>query len=120
MPGPKGKAPRHASDACAASRLRRVKQEALVTVPGKVVVKHEVTRLAADNVVAFLQAQGIDAEVWADDAGGTLPALDETRFAQVLVPEADAEEAKRLIAERENAPPTDDEGDEDDDGDEES
>lgn len=72
-----------------------------MTMPGMVVVKEETHRLDADNVAAFLRSKGLDAVVFSDDAGGELPALDQTRFVQVLVPESEAEEAKRLIAEAE-------------------
>jgi len=70
-----------------------------MTMPGLVVVKEETQRLNADNVAAFLRSKGLDAMVSSDDAGGEIPALDQTRFVQVLVPESEADEAKRLIAE---------------------
>ena len=93
-------------------------KEAGVSVDGMVVVKTETHHLAADNVAAFLQAQGIDAEVRADDASGTLPSLDGTRFVHVLVPEAQAEEAKRLLAAQEAESPNSTAADDDeDDGD---
>jgi hypothetical protein len=70
-----------------------------MTMPGLVVVKEEMSKLDADVVASFLRSEGLEVTVNADDAAGTLPALDETRFAQVLVPEADAERARALIAE---------------------
>ncbi len=75
-----------------------------MTMPGLVVVKEETQRLNADNVAAFLRSKGLDAMVSSDDAGGEIPALDQTRFVQVLVPESEADEAKRLIAEAEATP----------------
>ena len=68
---------------------------------GLVVVKEEPHRLDADNVAAFLRSKGLDAIVSSDDAGGEIPALDQTRFVQVLVPESEVEQAKQLIAEAE-------------------
>ena len=91
-----------------------------MTMPGLVVVKEEMSKLDADVVASFLVSEGIDARVNADDAAGTLPALDETRFAQVLVPEADAERARALIAEhshRLTVVSDDDEDDDDSEGD---
>lgn len=74
-----------------------------MSLEGMVVVKEEVDRFDAENVAAFLRSEGIDAMVNADDAGGTIPALDETRFAQVLVKVEDAERARAVLAEREAA-----------------
>ena len=67
--------------------------------PGFVVVKEEVHELDAEVVAAFLRSEGIEAQINVDDAGRMLPSLDESRFSQVLVPEADAERARKLIAE---------------------
>ncbi len=75
-----------------------------MTMPGLTVVKEETQRLDADNVAAFLRSKGLDAIVSSDDAGGEIPALDQTRFVQVLVPDSEADEAKRLIAEAEATP----------------
>ena len=83
-----------------------------MTMPGLVVVKTEVHHIDADNVAAFLRSKGLDAMVQADDAGGELPALNETRFVKVLVPESEAEEAKRLIAEAESGALAGEPGDE--------
>jgi hypothetical protein len=90
-----------------------------MTMPGLVVVKEEMSKLDADVVVSFLVSEGIDAIVNADDAAGTIPALDETRFAQVLVPQADAERARALIAEHSRRLTVVSSDDEDDDLDEE-
>ena len=70
-------------------------------MPGLVVVKEVTQRLDADNVAAFLRSKGLDAIVNADDVGGEIPSLDQTRGVRVLVPESEAEEAKKLIAEAE-------------------
>lgn len=79
--------------------------------PGFVVVEYETDRLNAEVVAGFLKSEGIDARVNADDAAGTIPSLDETRFAQVLVPEADAERARELIARYADGVPADEDED---------
>jgi len=82
-------------------------------LPGMVVVKEELSKLDADVVAAFLKSQGVNAIVSADDAGGEIPAFDETRFAQVLVAEEDGPRALTLIAEARSGS-AEDEGEEDD------
>ena len=72
-----------------------------MSLAGMVVVKEEQDRFDAENVAAFLRAQGIEAMVNSDDAGGTLPALEESRGTQVLVRQEDAELARQLIAKQE-------------------
>lgn len=69
-----------------------------MTLEGWTVVKEQVDRLDAENVRAFLQSNGIEAEVHSDDAGGTIPSLEESQGVQVLVKTADADAARRLIA----------------------
>lgn len=66
---------------------------------GMVVVRDELHEIDADNVVAFLQAQGIEAMANSDDAGGLVPSLQESRGCQVLVPESQAGRARELLAE---------------------
>ena len=90
-----------------------------MSLPGMVIVKEELSKLDADVVASFLQSEGIEAIVNADDAAGTIPALDETRFAQVLVPEKDAERARALIAEHPGTDAGDDDEDDDEDADDE-
>ena len=51
-------------------------------------------------VVGFLEANGIEAEISEDDAGDQIPSLEPVRGVKVFVPAADAERAKKLIAER--------------------
>ena len=70
-----------------------------MTLPGFVVVKEEVHEIDAEVVAAFLRSEGIEARINVDDAGRMLPSLDESRFSQVLVAEADAARARALIAE---------------------
>ena len=74
-----------------------------MSLPGMVVVKEEVHRINADNVAAFLRSKGLGAVVSSDDAGGEIPAMDGTRFVQVLVPEGEAEQARQLIEEAESS-----------------
>jgi hypothetical protein len=59
------------------------------------------TELDAEAVAAFLESEGFEVMVNADDAGGELPALEEASLVQVLVKEADVDRAKALLAERE-------------------
>lgn len=70
--------------------------------PGLVVVKEEAHRIDADNVAAFLRSKGLGAVVSSDNAGGEIPAMNQTRFVQVLVPESEAEKARELIEEAES------------------
>ena len=61
-----------------------------------VVVKTFLNRVDADLAKGALEAAGIDALVRADDAGGTRPGLWMGGVA-LLVREADANEARRLL-----------------------
>ena len=65
---------------------------------GTVVVHVDMNRLQAQTVKTFLESQGIEAMLSADDAGGELPSFDESRGVEVLVPEDQAEKAKELLA----------------------
>ena len=69
------------------------------------------SRPMAELAVTFLNANGIDAMVWADDAGGTHPYLSMYRGIALRVREEDAEAARELLeqADREAAmaPPAD-------------
>jgi hypothetical protein len=66
------------------------------------VVVHEEPREAdARIVVGFLQAKGIRAMIFEDDAGDQLPALELTRGVKILVPARDAERARELLRARE-------------------
>ena len=56
------------------------------------------SRIAAETAASRLQAAGIDAGVWADDAGGAFPQLDASRGVRLMVPAADAARAKRLLS----------------------
>ena len=66
-------------------------------------VRVELDRMAAENVLAFLESQGFDASISADDAGGELPSLDESRGVEVLVPNAQAAAAMEAIKAAEEA-----------------
>lgn len=55
-------------------------------------------RVAAGTAASRLQAEGIEAHVWADDAGGAFPQLGASRGVKLMVPAADAARARRLLA----------------------
>ena len=82
-------------------------------LPGMVVVKEEVHRLDAENVAAFLRSKGLDAVVRSDDAGGEIPAMDGTRFVQVLVPDGEAEQARAHLDAAEQGDERDETADQD-------
>jgi putative signal transducing protein len=72
-------------------------------------VVFEGERLRADVLAAILEADGLRVEVFGDNAYGI--AIDLTP-ARILVPSEDAETARRLIKEAQDAPmPPDDEED---------
>ncbi len=62
------------------------------TVVAQFTYRHE-----AEIAVGFLQDRGIEAAVFADDAGGLHPGLGFTRPARVLVSSQDAESARRTL-----------------------
>ena len=74
-----------------------------MTLEGMVVVREKVDRLDAETIAAFLRAQGIEATVSSDDAGGVLPALEESRGVQVIVRKGDEERARQLLRAQEAA-----------------
>lgn len=74
-----------------------------MTLEGLVVVREQMDRLDAETIAAFLRAQGIDATVSSDDAGGVLPALEEPHGVQVLVRTADEQRARQVLGEQEAA-----------------
>jgi len=74
-----------------------------VTLEGMVVVREQMDRLDAETIAGFLRAQGIEATVASDDAGGTLPALEEPHGVQVVVRRADEARARQLLREQEAA-----------------
>lgn len=59
------------------------------------------SRPMAELAVTYLNANGIDAMVWADDAGGTYPHLALYRGIALRVREEDAEAARELLAQAE-------------------
>ena len=63
------------------------------------------TRTAAEVVRGLLASAGIDAWVAADDAGGAYPTA-AFGGARVMVAEADREAAERVLADAQQAPPT--------------
>ena len=74
-----------------------MKEEGMVQV-------HEVYLEAdAHIVVGFLEAQGIDAVISADDAGDQLPAFEPVRGVKIYVAAEDADRARRLIEARQTA-----------------
>jgi type III secretory pathway lipoprotein EscJ len=61
-------------------------------------------RLEANSITALLQANGLDAVLSADDAGGTRPDVGFVQGTRVLVRASDLDDAKRLIDEAEPIP----------------
>ena len=61
------------------------------------VVARVSTSIEAELIVGMLRANGIEAWVSADDAGGLEPQFQLTAGVRVLVPAGDAVEAYRLI-----------------------
>lgn len=59
------------------------------------------SRPMAELAVSYLNANGVDAMVWADDAGGTYPHMALLRGISLRVHEDDAEVAQRLLDEAE-------------------
>lgn len=59
------------------------------------------SRPMAELAVTYLHANGVDAMVWADDAGGTYPHLALYRGIALRVREEDAEAAQELLAQAE-------------------
>ena len=75
-------------------------------------VVYEGERLQADLMAAILEADGLQVEVFGDNAYGVGIDLTEARL---MVPEEEAERARRLIKEAQEAPlPTDEEAAEED------
>lgn len=74
---------------------------------GMVVVHEETHEPDARIVAGFLQAMGIEAMILEDDAGDQLPSLEESQGVKVLVPAADAERARGLLADRGSQAETD-------------
>jgi putative signal transducing protein len=62
------------------------------------------SQFEAELIVGLLQANGLDAAVSADDAGGQEPQL-QLQGVRVLVAPADEAEARRLLAELDAAGP---------------
>jgi len=55
-------------------------------------------RIAAEMAAGLLEAEGIEALVMADDAGGTYPMLQFIRGVRLLVAKADEAEAREILA----------------------
>jgi hypothetical protein len=62
-----------------------------------VVVERFTDKAFAEAAVSLLGAEGIDAVISADDAGGVLPNLDFASGARLLVAAEDLERAKALL-----------------------
>jgi len=60
--------------------------------------------IEAQLIVGMLEADGISARLSADDAGGQEPQWQLTEGVRVLVAPADAEQARRLVAEADSRP----------------
>ena len=65
----------------------------------RIVVARVGSTVEAHLVAGMLESYGIEATVSADDGGGTEPQWQLTSGVRVLVAEADAPEAERIIAE---------------------
>lgn len=61
------------------------------------------SRAMAELAVTYLNANGVDAMVWADDAGGTYPHIALYRGIRLRVRAEDADAARDLLAEAEAA-----------------
>jgi hypothetical protein len=68
-----------------------------------VVIQEESHEQNARIVQGFLQAQGIEAAINEDDAGDQFPSLEESQGVQILVKAEQAEQARKLLAERKAA-----------------
>lgn len=55
-------------------------------------------RIAAEMAAGLLEAEGIEALVMADDAGGTYPALQFVRGVRLLVASQDEARAREILA----------------------
>jgi len=67
---------------------------------GAVVVHVESDEASARIVIGFLESQGIEAQIFEDDAGDQIPSLERVRGVKVLVAADDAERARQLLRER--------------------
>ncbi len=61
-------------------------------------------RLEANSITAMLQANGIDAMLSTDDAGGARPDVGFVQGTRVLVPTPDEDDARSLIDDPETVP----------------
>ena len=66
-----------------------------------VVVARVPSLVEAQLIAGMLVSEGIDAVISSDDAGGFDPQLQLTQGVRVLVPAADADRARELLAEAE-------------------
>ena len=65
------------------------------------VIRVEGEETLARIVVGFLESNGIEVKISEDDAGDQIPAMELTRGVKIFVPVDQADEAKRLLEERE-------------------
>ena len=63
-----------------------------------VLVKVCDSRLEADLIKAYLECEGIEAIIQADDAGGTLPTLSLLNGVSIFVSENDLSSAQKIIS----------------------
>lgn len=61
-------------------------------------------RLEANSITAMLQANGIEAILSTDDAGGARPDVGFVQGTRVLVPSSDESDARQLIDDAEAVP----------------
>jgi hypothetical protein len=70
-----------------------------------VVVQVESDETKARIELGLLQSQGIEACILEDDLGDQFPSLERTQGVKILVPEHQAERARKLLQEREASGP---------------
>jgi hypothetical protein len=66
-----------------------------------VLVKMFDNRLEADIAKSYLESEGIDVFIRADDAGGMLPTLSSLNGVALFVPEQDFAKARAILTEEE-------------------
>ena len=66
--------------------------------PGMTEIARMTQRSEGEVLKGLLESEGFAPVLAADDAGGTNPELDLTRFVRILVPDADVARAREVIA----------------------
>lgn len=81
-----------------------------MSAPGKdmVVVRTYANTVEADLAASWLDADGVDSMVLADDAGGTYPMFQATRGVKLMVRIEDEDRAKAILETAEGGSPSGD------------